>query len=181
MGLLDQIVGGLAGNALGRGSDPRGGGRGGVLMALLPVLLGMLANRAGGASGGGGLGGLGGLLGGLGGAAPGSLGGLADGGGLGGLGGLLEQFTQRGYGRQASSWVGTGENEPIPPEAVDNVFGRDQLAQIASQAGVGEDEARSGLAELLPHVVDRMTPEGRLPGQDEFLSSIDELTRDLSR
>src|SRR5689334_10007249 len=110
MGLLTQILGGLAGNALGgrRSDGSRGGSISPILMALLPVVLSMLSQR--GHAGGLGPGPAGGA---------GGLGGLA---GMGGLGGLLEQFTRKGYGSQANSWVGTGENEALPPTAIDDIF-----------------------------------------------------------
>ena len=174
MGLLDSILGGIAGNALGRATGlGRGSGRSRILMALLPIVLGMLANRgasrmgrSGVPPGGGGLGGLGGL------------GALA---GLGGLGGLLQQFQQKGFADHVQSWIGTGENQPIEPTAVSDVFGNAQLAQIASQAGVSDDDARSGLSELLPRVVDHLTPEGKLPDLDQLSSSIDDFERELQQ
>ena len=173
MGLLDQILGGLTGNVSGRSpmSDPAGGGgMSGALVALLPVVLGMLANRQGGGAGAGGFS-----------AALGGLGGAGGAGAAGGLGGLLEQLTRTGYGQQASSWVGTGRNEPLPPQAWSDVFGSDQLAAIASQAGLSEDQTRQGLSELMPEVVDRLTPEGTMPAQDRLLASIDDFERRMSR
>ncbi|RYF48236.1 MAG: DUF937 domain-containing protein [Cytophagaceae bacterium] len=133
MGLLDQILGGGVG---GNTSRQSGGMGGGILMALLPVVMGMLSQRAGGAAAGsaGGLDGLGGLS--------GMLGNLGA-SGQGGIGGLIEQFTHKGYGQQASSWLGTGPNEALPPQAVNDVFGEEQLAQIAQQAGVSTDDARN--------------------------------------
>lgn len=214
MGLLDQILGGLAGANAGRNAPMGGGmnapmgggmGRGGVnprvLMALLPIVLNLLANRRRGAGGGmgglggaGGMGGLGGVLGsvlgggrspmggGLGGGMGGGLGGLGGLGamaGLGGLAGLLGQLSQHGYGQQAQSWVSPGPNEPLPPEAVSQLFDQQQLAEIAGEAGVSEDEARMGLSELLPEVVDRFTPQGQLPGEDDLQNSIDDFVRRL--
>jgi uncharacterized protein YidB (DUF937 family) len=165
MGLLDQILGGLGGMS-GRGAPTGrmgGGGTSRIVMSLLPIVLSMLANRQRGGMGSrGGLGGLGGLA------------------GAGGLGALIAQMTQRGYGRQAQSWVSTGPNEPLPPQAVSEVFGQDELADIAAQAGLSEDETREGLSELLPEVVDRVTPEGRLPEQDQLLASIDDFERRLT-
>jgi len=173
MSLLDQILGGLAGNVAGRpgtGQAAGGGmsgGMSGVLVALLPVVIGMLANRQGGSTGAGGMG-----------AAPGGV--PAPGlGGLGGLGGLLEQLTRSGYGQQASSWVGTGPNEALPAHAWSDVFGPEKLAAIAAQAGVSEDDARAGLSELVPQVVDRLTPQGAVPAQDQLLASLDEYARRL--
>ena len=172
MGLLDQILGGLAGSVSGRspmGNASAGGGMSSALVALLPVVLGMLANRQGGATGGAGFSPMAGL------------GGAGGGGGLGGLGGLLQQLTQSGYGQQANSWVGTGRNEPIEPQAWSNVFGSDKIAAIAAQAGLSEEQTRHGLSELMPEVVDRLTPEGQMPAQDRLLASIDDFEKRLFR
>lgn len=215
MGILDDLLASAAGQgrAGGRGGTgdrggaarrapappraqeaPSGGGMSGILMALLPVVLAMLANRGGGAqqSGGGGLGDiLGQVLGG--GAQPRGGGGLEDllggllggggggagGGGMGGLGGLLEQMARSGYGDQARSWVGTGQNAPIPPDALEQIFGRGGIAEIARQAGVSEADASRGLSELLPEVVDRVTPGGQVPDLDQLTASVSDLSRRL--
>jgi uncharacterized protein YidB (DUF937 family) len=196
MGLLDSILGGIAGNVLGGSSNTSGmagQGRGGgqqnsVLMALLPIVLSMLASRGGGpmtgnAARGSGLGGLLGTMGGAGGmgGSMGGAGGMGAMSGLGGLGALLELFQQKGYGEQVQSWVGTGQNKPIAPEALSQIFGGGQLTQIASQAGVSEDEARMGLAALLPQVVDQLTPQGQLPEPDQLSSTLDDFARQLQR
>jgi uncharacterized protein YidB (DUF937 family) len=109
-------------------------------------------------------------------AAGGALGGLA---GLGGLGALLERFQQKGHGDEMQSWIGTGENQPITPDALSQVFDGNELSQIASQAGVSEDEARAGLSALLPQIVDQLTPEGRVPEDDQLSSRLDELQGEL--
>ena len=174
MGLLDQVLGGLTGNVAGRssmGDSPLGGGMGNALVALLPVVLGMLANRQGGGTGASAVSAIGGL---------GGLGG-GGGGGAGGLGGLIEQLTRSGYGQQASSWVGTGRNEPLAPQAWSDVLGSDRLAAIAAQAGLSEEQTRHGLSELMPEVVDRLTPQGTMPAQDRLLASIDEFEQRMFR
>ena len=116
-----------------------------VLVALMPVVLGMLSNRGRqiGAPnqmnvGPGAGGGLADVLGQV-------LGGAAGGRGTtGGLGGLLEQLQHAGFGEQADSWVSRGANKPIPPDAMTQIFGRDGIEQISRQAGISEDElARS--------------------------------------
>jgi uncharacterized protein YidB (DUF937 family) len=133
-------------------------------------VLGSVLGGGGGGSGGGGLGGmLGSVLGG------GSSGGGMGGGGLGGLGGLLNQFQRAGFADQAASWVGTGANAPIPADAIGQVFGNDTVAQIARQAGVSEADASSGLAQLLPELVDRLTPDGRLPAPDQLTQGLEAL------
>lgn len=184
MGLLDEILrgalggagggpGGPLGRALGQRQAPmrEGGGSdmGGILMALLPVVLGMLANRgtaqqAGLGQGQGG-GGLGDLIGGM-------LGGGAAGGGL---GDLLQRFQQAGYGEQAQSWVGTGQNLPISPDVIGQIFGSGGLSQIARQAGLSEQETSEGLSQLLPDVVDHFTPGGQVPGLDQLSASVEAL------
>lgn len=204
MGMLDSVLGGMLGNSAEPGATS---GRSKLMMALLPVVLGMLmSNRSQASGGGGGLGDiLGGLLpgqgnqqatgggglgdvlgsmlgggGGLGGLLGGLLGGAGGSGGLaGGLGGLLEQFQQAGYGEQASSWVGTGDNQPIPPSAIGQVFGSDTLAQIAQQVGVSPEEASAGLSELLPEVVNHLTPNGSAPDADQLTASVSDLVKRL--
>jgi len=148
-------------------------------MALMPVVLSMLANRGsqpGGRgqmnyapdAGGGGLGDiLGQVLGGAGG----------RGGAAGGLGGLLEQLQRTGYGEQANSWVARGPNKPIPPDAMSQIFGSDGLEEISRRAGVSEEEASRGLSQLLPEVVDRVTPNGEVPDFDALVNSVDDLNR----
>ena len=81
----------------------------------------------------------------------------------GGIEGLLAKMQQAGYGGQAQSWIGTGQNQPVPPDALSQIFGQGQLADIARQLGVSRDDAAGGLARALPDVVDRMTPDGRIP------------------
>ncbi len=81
----------------------------------------------------------------------------------GGIEGLLAKMQQAGYGGQAQSWIGTGQNQPVPPDALSQIFGQGQLADIARQLGMSREDAAGGLARTLPDVVDRMTPEGRIP------------------
>jgi uncharacterized protein YidB (DUF937 family) len=185
MGLLDDLLGGLAGQGMGGRAQQhptRAGGAGmsQVLIALMPVVLGMLANRGsrGGSptqmnyapgSGGGIADVLGQVLG----------GGAGGGGAAGGLGGLLEQLQRTGFAEQADSWVGRGANKPISPDAMTQIFGRDGLEQISRQAGISEEEASQGLSQLLPEVVDRMTPEGEVPEADALANSVDDFAKRL--
>ncbi len=186
MGLLDNIIGGVLNNAMGQSQgQPAAAGGGmnsGLLAALLPIALAMLRGQpTGAAASGGGLGDvLGNVLGGGGGAGGGSLGGMLGsvlGGGSagGGPGGLLDQFQRAGFADQAASWVGTGENKPLPPDAIGQVFGNDAVADIARQAGVSEADASSGLAQLLPQLVDRLTPNGHVPAPDQLAKGLEAL------
>lgn len=80
----------------------------------------------------------------------------------GGLQKILQQLQAKGMSNKASSWVSTGENEPISGDEVKEIVGADQVREAAAQAGVSEDEAASGFAELLPQIVDKASPDGQL-------------------
>jgi uncharacterized protein YidB (DUF937 family) len=119
----------------------------------------------GGGGGGGSGGGLGDLLRGpLGGV----LGGAAAGTVLnGGLGGLLEQLQRGGQGDVARSWVGPGANKTISEGDLASALGGDTIATLADQTGIGRDDLLSGLSRHLPRFVDELTPDGRLPTEEE--------------
>lgn len=89
----------------------------------------------------------------------------------GGVGAVLHRLRQRGYGEQADSWVSTGPNRLLGPQAMAEVVGRDDLEALSRQLGVGEQEVAQGLAEVLPEVVDQVTPHGQVPPDaDEVLN-----------
>jgi uncharacterized protein YidB (DUF937 family) len=189
--LLGQVLGGLFGQALGRRGT--GGGLGGAL---------------GGGTGGlpGGLGGaLGGIA--LGSVLAGALRnhnqqGPASGGGNpfgnrsallmmllplamrwvqrnGGMGAVLDKFRQKGLGTQAQSWMSTGANVPINEQSVEQMLGPDELREMAQRLGVPEQQVAQAFAEIMPEMVDKMTPQGDLPHHaDEVL---DESTRTLEK
>jgi uncharacterized protein YidB (DUF937 family) len=89
----------------------------------------------------------------------------------GGIEGLLARMQQAGYGQQAQSWIGTGQNMPITPDALSQIFGQGQLGQIAQQLGLPQQDAAGGLAQMLPDVVDQMTPQGEIPDNSSDLVS----------
>lgn len=182
MGLLDSVLGNVLGSALGQGQTQPSQGAGmnaGLMAALLPIVLSMLKGQQGGAGVGGAGGGLGDVLGNvLGGAHAAPAGGM---GGLGGLGDLLNHFQRAGLADQAASWVGTGQNMPISADDIGRVFGGDMLAQIAQRAGVSQRDASAGLAELLPRVVDGLTPQGKMPDAIQLDAGLDDLLRQLGR
>jgi uncharacterized protein YidB (DUF937 family) len=90
-----------------------------------------------------------------------------------GLQGLIKSFQDNGLGEQIASWVSTGENVSISDEQIKNVFGDDQLGQISSQLGVPENETAGGLAEMLPKVIDQLTPDGQIPEGDLLAQGLD--------
>ncbi len=110
--------------------------------------------------------------GGLGNILSGGLGGLLAGGAAGsvlsgGLGDLLNQLQQSGHGETANSWVGSGQNKPVSPGDLANALGADQIDHLTSQTGMSRDELLNGLSQYLPQVIDHLTPNGRLPTEDE--------------
>jgi uncharacterized protein YidB (DUF937 family) len=86
----------------------------------------------------------------------------------GGLAGLLDRFKSQGLGDTISSWIGTGQNQPIDPDQVEKVLGPDQVQDIAAKLGVSTEEVSQGLAKLLPEVVDKATPQGTIPPTDSL-------------
>ena len=87
----------------------------------------------------------------------------------GGLSGLLQNFHEKGLGGLASSWVGTGQNLPISADQIQNVLGSDQVKQLAAKAGISPDIASSALSQLLPTLVDKLTPNGQVPQHSSIL------------
>ncbi len=138
MGLLDSILGSVLGGGAAQG---QGSGQ----AALINAVIQMVANKG---AGGGGAGG--------------------------GLGALVGALTQGGLGNVASSWVGTGQNLPVSAEQLQSALGSGSggggglLAQLAQQAGLSHGDTASGLSQILPGLVDKLTPDGQIPQQDSL-------------
>jgi len=81
----------------------------------------------------------------------------------GGLAGLVQTFKDKGLDKVITSWVSTGENLPVSGEQIQNVLGNDQIQQIAEKVGTSKEEVSGSLANLLPEIVDKLTPNGTLP------------------
>ena len=190
MGLLD-ILNGMQNGPRGPdkpGSQTEGGGMSPMTMAILALLAWKAVKHFGGSGqpgatpktapplptpntvnaglpggAGGGLsdlmkGGLGGLL------AGGAAGSILSGG----LGDLLGQLQKGGQGEVANSWVGKGENKAISPGDLANALGADQIEALTSQSGLSRDDLLQGLSQFLPDVVNKLTPDGRLPDENEM-------------
>lgn len=97
----------------------------------------------------------------------------------GGLNGLIEKFQKGGAGDVIGSWVGTGENQPISPDTLQNVLGSDVVGSLASKVGIDPSQASSILAQVLPHVVNHATPNGEVPagGQVDTSNVLGTLTQ----
>ena len=123
MSLLNSVLGAVMGDA------QQGGGAGGNLGALLPVITSMLSND----------------------------------GQQGGLGGLMDKFNQAGMGDVIGSWVGKGENAPISGDQLSQVLGSGAIGDIAAKLGMSHGEAGGALAQMLPGIIDKLTPQGQAP------------------
>ena len=89
----------------------------------------------------------------------------------GGISGVVDKFRASGLGQHADSWVGTGANIPVSAEQVKDALGAGGLAQMASKVGLSPDQASGGLAQLLPELVNQMTPAGQVPANHHDMIS----------
>ena len=151
MGLLDSVVGALAG-AQGGGQRGRGGlgdllggvlgggagGGGGTQAALISAVLAMLSQ---------------------------------NGSAAGGLGALVGKLQQGGLGEVVGSWVSTGQNLPVSGHQLQGALGPDLIGQLAGQLGISPQDAGQQLSQWLPQAVDHLTPRGQLPTAEDLGSA----------
>lgn len=81
---------------------------------------------------------------------------------LGGLAGLVQAFQKNGLGEIVNSWVSTGQNLPASPQQIEQGLGGDLLKQLAGKAGLSPQDASAQLSNLLPNLVDKLTPNGKI-------------------
>lgn len=87
----------------------------------------------------------------------------------GGVPALLEKMKASGLSDQVASWVGQGENQPVSGDQITQALGADQLQEIAAKVGIEPEHASTGLAQLLPQIINQLTPNGEVP-QNELLA-----------
>ena len=99
----------------------------------------------------------------------------------GGLEGVLEKFRQGGLAQQADSWVSTGQNMNISAEQLQQVFGSSTISDLASRLGMSGNQAGSAMAQALPEVIDRLTPQGQVPdnSNEEIAQGLSTLANSL--
>ncbi|WP_050475719.1 YidB family protein [Herbaspirillum rhizosphaerae] len=134
MGLLDSVLGALNNNAGNASGAPAD-----PKAALIQAVLSMLANNNNQSGGSGAL------------------------AGLGGLGGLLGTLQNAGLGQIVDSWIGTGQNQPVSGDQVSQALGDDQLSGLAQATGIPQGDIAGHLAQILPGLVDHLTPGGQVP------------------
>lgn len=161
---LDDIIGGLTGGKQRGGMSSGTGGLGDILGSIL-----------GGQTTRGGFGGKGMLIAAL---MPMVLSWIKRNGGL---SGALSKITGMGYEKQARSWLSTNElNDNLDPNDINRLFDDSEIQQVATHTGANEIEVRQGLAELLPEVMNQLTPNGNLENEPEANEEIDQIINQLS-
>jgi len=134
MGLLDEVIKGVAGKFLG------GGGQN----PLMDIVSGLLTNPQ-----------------------------------TGGLQGLIQMFKEKGLGDAVSSWISTGENQPVSGDQIQHALGGNLIQQIAEQLGSSKSEISGGLSDLLPQIIDKLTPNGTLPDGNSLQQGLSSLKKNL--
>jgi uncharacterized protein YidB (DUF937 family) len=89
-----------------------------------------------------------------------------------GLQQLVQQFQQQGLGNMVTSWVGQGPNQQVTPEQLSSVLG-DRLNQWSTQLGLSKDVISKQLSQLLPGLIDRLTPQGQVPEPSQVEETVD--------
>jgi uncharacterized protein YidB (DUF937 family) len=87
---------------------------------------------------------------------------------LGGLGGLLKQFQQTGFGDVINSWIGTGANKTVSPDQISNALGPEIIGALSERTGLSKEQISQILPQVLPIIVDQLTPRGQLPSEREI-------------
>jgi uncharacterized protein YidB (DUF937 family) len=149
-GGLDDLLAGLTGGGGG------GGQSGGGLGSLLGGLMG-----GGGQGGGGGGAGMAGMMAAL---AP-MVGGFISGGGL---SKMLSGFQSAGMQDKVDSWVSTGENQPLSAGDVQQAVSQEQIDKVAQRLGISQEEAAGVIADVLPNLVDKVSPDGQLASEEQL-------------
>ena len=96
-----------------------------------------------------------------------------------GLGGLMERFRQGGLDDIIKSWIGTGPNKAIAPDQLQQALGPETVDALSRETGMPRDDLLSQLSRILPGVVDKLTPHGKLPSDEDLVSGTDEGQRRL--
>ena len=97
----------------------------------------------------------------------------------GGLQGLIQTLKEKGLGDAVSSWISTGENQSVSGDQMQHALGSNFIQQIAQQLGSSKSEVSGGLANLLPDIIDKLTPTGKLPEGDQLLQGLEMLKKNF--
>lgn len=164
MGLVDQLISGVLGAAT-NSSGVAGSSNKGMDLLLDGVLQLVKGQVAGGAGAG------------LSAAISGASAASATQGV--GLAGLVARFAEQGLASQVQSWVSTGKNQPVSGQQIEQVFGAQVLQGLASRSGIGASAISAVVAQILPEIVDRLTPAGQIPNDTNLEQAFGEVKQRL--
>ena len=99
----------------------------------------------------------------------------------GGISGLVQTFHSNGMGGLVNSWISTGENQPVSSAQIQQVLGSGPVQALAQKLGVSPEQASSTLSQLLPTVIDKLTPNGAVPEQSNLLQMGESLLSSLGK
>jgi uncharacterized protein YidB (DUF937 family) len=97
----------------------------------------------------------------------------------GGIAGLVEAFKNKGMGEVIASWISTGENKPISPDQIKQALGSEMIQRIAEKVGISKDAVSQQLSQLLPQLIDKLTPNGQLPDAGKLGEALSMLKNQL--
>ena len=97
----------------------------------------------------------------------------------GGLQGLVQSFHDKGMGGLVSAWISSGPNPPISGDQVHEVLGSDQVKALAAKAGISPDVAGAAIAQILPGLVDKLTPNGSVPDHSNVMEMASTMLKNL--
>jgi uncharacterized protein YidB (DUF937 family) len=97
----------------------------------------------------------------------------------GGITSLIQKFNEKGLGEHMSSWISTGENLPISADQIKDALGSDKIKELASKLNLGEHDTSKSLADLLPQLIDKLTPDGSVPHAGMLSQGIDMMKKKL--
>ena len=97
----------------------------------------------------------------------------------GGLPGIISKLQHGGLADHVGSWIGTGQNMPISGGQLQEVLGSGAIGEIAQQLGMSHGDTSSGLAQVLPQIIDKLTPNGQVPDNhgDVLAQALSALTK----
>jgi uncharacterized protein YidB (DUF937 family) len=99
----------------------------------------------------------------------------------GGLQGLVQNLHNNGLGSVAQSWIGNGQNLPISSDQIHQVLGSDQVKALAAKCGISPDAAGGAIAQLLPGIVDKLTPNGQVPAHNSVMDMVGGMLQNLEK
>ena len=101
----------------------------------------------------------------------------------GGLDGVLDKFRQGGMAKQADSWVSTGQNMGISADQLQQIFGSSTIGNIASKLGMSQEQAGTAMSQVLPELINHLTPQGQVPenSNDMIAEGLETLSKSLGR